>query len=96
MYIPLEILNSVKNTFADLIEYGKKSLDLDYPYFNCYEWKGEYIFSLGHKDWNEAVKNADQELFYQDPNQSFNAIRNGIYWRGVLNAEKLFIPKNNI
>jgi hypothetical protein len=90
MYIASENLNRVKDSFTDLLENGKINMDLDNPFYNVYDWKGEVLFSPGYPNAYKADQYAD--LSYVNPTIG-NAGENNVQFLGSLDCSRAFIRK---
>lgn len=93
MMISNEYLQKVKDAFESLVEWSKIRIDIDFPFFNVYEWKGQLIFSNGYKSYNMCCEFANQEAYKQIP-EVWNAFSNRVRWIGSLNGSKVIIDKD--
>lgn len=90
MYITSDNLGRVKDAFTDLLETNNILMDLDYPFFNAYDYEGEVIFSAGYSNPRKADEYSDQSAFSP-------IIKNGDEYRikflGTLDCSRAYIEK---
>lgn len=93
MMIATENLQNVKNAFEKKVQFENLRVDVDYPFYNVYEYGKELLFSNGYKDFKVASEFADQEFYSQNP-KCWNAFQNRVKWIGILNGSKVIIDKD--
>ncbi len=93
MMIPNENLQTVKNVFENKVQNENLKVDIDFPFYNVYEWGKEYIFSNGYVDYRSACEFASQEFYAQTP-KCWNSFENRVKWIGTLNGSKVIIDKD--
>ncbi len=90
MFIANENLNRVKDAFTDLLEENKISMDIESPFYNAYDYKGEIIFSSGYNNPRKADEFADQSYFSE-------ILKNGgefqTQFLGTLDCTRAYIDK---